>query len=223
MRLLSESQPHGWDTAVTGARTLHQGIHAQECHFASYLRNVGARDLCALWRITRTQDNSRGRSSTHGSRCARRTARRRRRASPAGARVSSSKHSSVSRSRCSSVAAYRVPVISFDARRRGPTCKATVPPQRGQIGARTRPMINVMYELSAVLRQQQVMVLQGGVLALAIVRRHKAAGLGPPTKVGRQTSHVPRCRVLVTNQETKCWTVMLVAGSTGGSRMDDGR
>jgi len=45
MRLLSESQPHGWDTAVTDARTLHQGVHAQECLFASYLRNVGARDL----------------------------------------------------------------------------------------------------------------------------------------------------------------------------------
>jgi len=64
-------------------------------------------------------------------------------------------------------------------------------------------MVNVMYQLSAVLRQQQVMVLQGGALAPAIVRRHKAEGLGPPTKVERQTSHVPRGRVLVPNQEKK--------------------
>jgi len=29
--------------------------------------------------------------------------------------------------------------------------------------------------------------------------------------------------VIVTNFGARCWTVMLVADSTGGSRMDDGR
>jgi len=36
----------------------------------------------------------------------------------------------------------------------------------------------------------------------------------------------PRTRELIMAQVDrmlKCWTVMLVAGSTGGSRMDDGR
>jgi len=60
---------------------------------------------------------------------------------------------------------------------------------------------DVLVQLAGMLRQQQVMGLQGEVLVLVITRCRKAAVLGPPMLLGGQKSLVPRGRVMAPHHD----------------------